>query len=189
MAELKVTFKLSDRDVRYLRRIMRKASTAAKSQDEASVIKAAVAMAAEVRKFKPPQYVIERVSKLETLVKMIQDQQYGLPGPVRRKILNALCYFSLPTDLIPDTIPGLGFLDDAIMIELLVRELKHELAAYRDFCTFRDSAQQRPWTKVGEKALENQLVSQRRKLRARIAARMAKDSERTKVAPWSLRIW
>jgi len=31
----------------------------------------------------------------------------------------------------------LGFLDDAVMIELSVRELKHELDAYDDFCDFR----------------------------------------------------
>ena len=53
-------------------------------------------------------------------------------------MLNALAYFTEPEDLIPDHIPGLGFLDDAIMIELVVRELKHEIEAYQDFCDYRD---------------------------------------------------
>ena len=61
MGELKVTFKLSDRDVKHLRRIMRKASAAAKTRDEDSIIKAAKGMASEVRKFKPPQYVLSRM--------------------------------------------------------------------------------------------------------------------------------
>jgi len=52
--------------------------------------------------------------------------------------LNALAYFTEPDDLIPDHIPGLGFLDDAIMVELVVRELEHEIEAYRDFCEFRE---------------------------------------------------
>ena len=31
----------------------------------------------------------------------------------------------------------LGFLDDAIMIEIVTNALEHELQAYRDFCVFR----------------------------------------------------
>ncbi|MFQ5514388.1 MAG: YkvA family protein [Myxococcota bacterium] len=189
MAELKVTFKLSDRDVQHLRRIMRKASAAAKTQDEESIIKAAMAMASEVRRFKPPQYVLERVHKLETLVEMLQDKQYALPGPVRRKILSALCYFSHPADLIPDTVPGLGFLDDAIMIELMVRELKHELGAYRDFCRFRDSAEQRPWTRGGGEALERELIGMRKKLRARVEERTRRDAEKVQTGGKLLRLW
>jgi uncharacterized membrane protein YkvA (DUF1232 family) len=168
---------------------MRKAAAAAKNHDEDSIIKAAIAMAAEVRKFKPPQYVVERVSKLEALIAMVQDKQYSLPASVQRKILSALCYFNQPEDLIPDTIPGLGFLDDAIMIELMVRELKHELAAYHEFCVFRDTAVQRPWTKVGGKALEKQLSSQRRKLRAKVAERTLKEADRGKAGFQGFRLW
>ncbi len=188
MSELKVTFKLSDRDVHHLRRIMRRASAAAKNQNEDSIIKAATTMSSEVRKFKPPVYVLERVAKLETLIEMIQDKQYGLPVTTRRKVLSALCYFNQPRDLIPDTIPGLGFLDDAIMIELMARELKHELAGYRDFCRFRDSAQQRPWTKVGGKALEKQLSEQRRKIRARVEERTRREGDKSRSGT-GLRIW
>ena len=70
MAELKVTFKLSDRDVAHLRRIMRKASSKAKHSDEDAIMKAAIAIAGEVRKFKPPQYVLERVLRLESLMQI-----------------------------------------------------------------------------------------------------------------------
>jgi uncharacterized membrane protein YkvA (DUF1232 family) len=49
----------------------------------------------------------------------------------------ALVYFAVPGDAIPDDVPVLGFLDDAIMIELSARELQHEIDAYADFCEFR----------------------------------------------------
>ena len=52
-------------------------------------------------------------------------------------MLTALAYFAEPNDIIPDDVPVVGYLDDAIMIELCVRELKHEVEAYDDFCTFR----------------------------------------------------
>ena len=189
MAELKVTFKLSDRDIRHLRRSMRKASSMAKGHTEESILRAALTMAQEVRKFKPPQYVTERLGKLESLAKMVEDKAYGLPSSMRQKVLGALCYFTTPADLIPDTVPGLGFLDDAIMIELVARELKHELAAYQDFCSFRERAVQRPWTRPGGVDLEQKLSQRRRKLRDRVEERMARDAERARLAPGLSRIW
>ncbi len=189
MAELKVTFKLSERDVAHLRRIMRKASAAAKTRDQESIVKASLAMAAEVRKFKPPQYVLDRVTKLEALIDMLQDKAYGLPNPVRRKILSALCYFNQPADIIQDTIPGLGFLDDAIMIELVVEELKHELAAYRKFSRLRESGQQRPWTRVGGAALERQLSEQRRRLRLEVQEKTRRSGERSRTGGKRLQLW
>ena len=68
---------------------------------------------------------------------MLVDHEWRLPQKDTVRVLNALAYFSDPEDLIPDHIPGLGFLDDAIMIELVVRELKHEIDAYTNFCDFR----------------------------------------------------
>ena len=185
MAELKVTFKLSDRDVRHLRRIMRKASSKARHSDEEAIVKAAKAIAGEVRKFKPPQYVVKRVENLEELMDMVQDKAYALPGPVRQKILSALCYFTHPADLIQDTIPGLGFLDDAIMIELVTQELKHELAAYQEFCRYRDAAEQRPWTEVGKVSLDRKLGERRRQLRAKVEQKNARAREGSRL----LRLW
>ena len=189
MSELKVTFKLSAHDVKHLRQVMRKAATAAKGQTEEAILSASVAMAAEVRKFKPPQYVMDRVNSLETLIEMVRDKPYGLPTSVRRKVLAALTYFTQPADLIPDTIPGLGFLDDAIMIELSTRELRHELAAYQDFCRFREAAEQRPWTKVAQGALERKLTDRRRKLRARVAEREGREASRSQRGSGLLRLW
>src|SRR3546814_2239383 len=55
----------------------------------------------------------------------------------RQRVMSALLYFVDPKDVIPDQVEVLGFLDDAIMIELCVRELRHELDAYDDFCEYR----------------------------------------------------
>src|SRR3546814_5933007 len=54
-----------------------------------------------------------------------------------QRVMSALLYFVDPKDVIPDQVEVLGFLDDAIMIELCVRELRHELDAYDDFCEYR----------------------------------------------------
>ncbi len=72
------------------------------------------------------------------MIKMISDIEWRLPHTETTRVLNALAYFAEPDDLIPDSIPGIGFVDDAIMIELVVRELRHEIEAYGDFCQFRE---------------------------------------------------
>src|SRR5690606_41209369 len=55
----------------------------------------------------------------------------------------ALVYFCDPEDMIPDSVPGLGFLDDAIYVELILRELKAEIESYEEFCAFRKAEGQR----------------------------------------------
>jgi uncharacterized membrane protein YkvA (DUF1232 family) len=52
-------------------------------------------------------------------------------------------YFCDPEDLIPDHIPGIGFLDDAIYVELVIRELKAEIESYEEFCNFRIAEEKR----------------------------------------------
>jgi uncharacterized membrane protein YkvA (DUF1232 family) len=58
-------------------------------------------------------------------------------------VLAALSYFNNPQDIIPDDVPVLGYLDDAIMIELLTRELRPEVEAYQDFVNYRSAEAKR----------------------------------------------
>ena len=111
------------------------------------------------------------------MIDMLSDIEWRLPHHEASRVLNALSYFCEPEDLIPDHIPGLGFLDDAIMIELVVRELKHEIEAYSDFCEYRDrlraeqgdraSVSRSGWLDDRRKALQSRM-RRRRKLRPRI---------------------
>lgn len=178
MPEMKVTFKLSEKDVSYLRKILKRAGAASQSKSDAEIIAAGKRLATDVRAANPPQYVLDRVEKLETIVGTVEDEDWAPPKPVRKKILTALAYFSNPIDLIPDRIPGLGFLDDAIMIELMAEDLKHEIRFYRQFRSFRDSAEQRPWTRAGGRRLASRLVEKRKELRGKIDAAVAHEREK-----------
>ena len=111
--------------------------------------------------------MIDAIDVLADLVDLIQDDEYAAPQKVRSEVLAALAYFSNPEDLIPDHIPGLGFLDDAIMVKFIGEEFKHELAGYRKFRKFRRGAEQRPWTRVAQERLPRQLAEHRKKIRAR----------------------
>jgi uncharacterized membrane protein YkvA (DUF1232 family) len=189
MSELKITFKLGEKDVSYLRKVLRQAGAAAKDKSEQEIIQAGTRQAREARAASPPQYVLDRVEKLETILATVEDKDWNPPASVRKKILTALAYFSDPVDLIPDRVPGLGFLDDAIMIELIAQDMKHEIKFYHQFRTFRESAEQRPWTVAGGRRLDQRLVEKRKELRAKIEASKARDAERAKAGGAGIFRW
>ena len=108
------------------------------------------------------------------MISMVSDLDWRLPHGESQRVLQALVYFTEPDDLIPDHIPGLGFLDDAIMIELLVRELRHETEAYQDFCKFRDRQLARTES-AGERELRSRLEARRTKLQSRMRERRQRE--------------
>jgi len=168
----KISFSLEESDVAYFRKLFREARKAASEQDPAEIIAAVDALITRVRQTKKiPSFVSEAVTVLEDLVKMIQDADYELPRGPKSEVLGALAYFANPDDLIPDQIPGLGFLDDAIMIKILEEEFRHELWGYRQFVKFRTGAEQRPWTTVARGRLPQRLLEQRKKIREQVESR------------------
>ncbi|MFI5314311.1 MAG: YkvA family protein [Myxococcota bacterium] len=167
---LTVTFTLGERDLRHLRSVAERASARASLRPERTITAAARARAAELRKFHPPSYVVERVAGLEELIELLEDADWKPPERVRERIRAALAYFIDPDDLIADSVPGLGFLDDAIVIELLGRELRHERAAYRVFARFRAGLRKRRSARDPE-WLARKLAERRRALRAQIEIR------------------
>ena len=105
--------------------------------DAEDILAAAEEVLGDIDGAEAPGFVRERIDKLKRLIDMLSDVEWRLQHNDAKRVLNALAYFAEPEDLIPDHIPGIGFLDDAIMIELVVRELRHEIEAYEDFCRYR----------------------------------------------------
>lgn len=135
---LRIEFDLNQDDLAYFRERLHESRKAWKFRDEAKVMKSAEALVAEALKSSPPNYVVERIDKLKTLIAMLTDRDWKLEGDDREHVLDMLAYFADPADLIPDRVPGIGFLDDAIMIELVAAELEPEMEAYSDFCINRE---------------------------------------------------
>jgi uncharacterized membrane protein YkvA (DUF1232 family) len=134
---MRVVIDLSEADLDHFRAAMRRAKDAAQNLTPAEITAAAQKLLLDSRNVAMPDFVSERMRKLDTMIAMVHDQQWALTDEERKEVLSALTYFCDPEDAIPDDIPVLGFLDDAIMIELVVEELKHELDAYDDFCAYR----------------------------------------------------
>jgi uncharacterized membrane protein YkvA (DUF1232 family) len=179
VASFKVTFKLDEDDAKYFRSLFRKAKKTASDQDEPEILSAARSLIKSVRhNKKTPGFVLEAIDTLQDMTEMIEDKDYEAPAKVRNEVLAALAYFANAEDLIPDDIPVLGFLDDAIMIKIVEEQFKHELHAFRKFRKFHRGAEQRPWTKIASARLPGRLDAMRAKLRAEVERKNQVDLDK-----------
>jgi uncharacterized membrane protein YkvA (DUF1232 family) len=177
---MKIQFELDEGDLKHFRSVMKKAREAQSHLDDVAIVSAARGMLEGARKSKLPTFIAERLERLQHLIDMVDDQGWALPDTERRHVLSALTYFADPQDMIPDDVPVLGFLDDAIMIELVLRELKHETEAYEDFCRFRSAEAARrgedasrlgrvDWAESRRQALLSRMRRRRKADRARLS--------------------
>lgn len=178
---LKVTFELADADLDHFRRVMRQARDIAKQRGPEEVLAAAGGLLVRVRSSEAPEFIRDRLERIKTLIDMVQDVEWKLPEAETSRVLNALAYFCEPEDLIPDHVPGLGFLDDAIMVELVVRELRHEIDAYQDFCAYRaaeESRRGRAGHAEDTVTRDQWLAARRKALQSRMRNRRLRDRDR-----------
>ena len=180
---MKVTFNLSDGDLKYFRKIMREVRERHKSSSEETIVGAARELIASVSATSVPDFITERIQKLSQLIDMLEDHEWALAGRDRERVVRGMAYFAEPDDMIPDKVPVLGFLDDAIMVELVVTELKHELEAYEDFCTYRENQEKRFGRDADEATREEWLSARRRALHQRMRRRRSRRSPRSSSAP------
>ncbi len=176
---LRVSFKLSEDDLGHFRLIMREARKAAAGASPEDIVASAEELLKDVGTSGIPKFIADRLEKLEIMIRMISDHEWALPEQESARVLNALAYFCDPDDLIPDHIPGLGFLDDAIMIELVVRELRHEIEAYRDFCDYRTDRIPKPGikNKTSDVTREQWLGNRRKALQSRMRRRRKRGGD------------
>ena len=136
---MKISFELTDRDLNFFRKALQQSRAAVRDAEESEIIEAINDVLTEIRKNEPlPDFVGKRIPELESLISMLTDEEWHLPEGDRERLLATFVYFADPEDILPDDIPVIGYLDDVIIIELVVRELHHVRVAYDDFCQFRD---------------------------------------------------
>ncbi len=168
---LKLELELGDDDLAYYRGVMDATWERNQARNDQDLLRSARRLLQEQQKGKIPGYVRKRLDDLGALISMLEDPEWPLEDKDRRRILAATSYFADPVDMIPDKIPGLGFLDDAIMAELVIGELQHDLEGYREFCEYREKEQQLHGEEGEHVSREEWLAAKRRQIFLRIQRR------------------
>ncbi len=77
---------------------------------------------------------LTQVKQMFALVKAYWQGEYReIPRYTIAAIAATLLYVLMPLDLLPDFIPGVGLIDDALMIILCLRWIKNDLQAFEEW--------------------------------------------------------
>jgi uncharacterized membrane protein YkvA (DUF1232 family) len=134
---MRVTIELDSDDIQRFEAALARARRLATTMDEVDVIAIARGALQLLPLHSAPSYVRRQFDSTARLIAMLEDEAWALPLPWREDVLVTLIYISDPEDLIPDDAEVIGLLDDAIMLELLLRRQAPAIRAYERFCTFR----------------------------------------------------
>lgn len=117
--------------------------------------------------------LINHLNDLNNMVQMLKEPHWHLTANKAKRINDTLAYFLNEQDLIPDSIPGVGYLDDCIVINNTKSELEHELD---DFLNFKNTQQvygkvkclsQQDWRKIKKQETSSRLRHRRNKYASR----------------------
>jgi uncharacterized membrane protein YkvA (DUF1232 family) len=177
---LSVTLDFSEEDLDYFRSLMGRIHERNGNRTAAVTAAAAAAQVQRLESVPRSPFVARRIDRVGRLITMLQDQEWALPEPERRRVLDGLAYVADAQDLVPDNVPLLGLVDDAIMLELVLRELRHELEGYEEFDAYRrDEAAKRDKPGMHRPVSRSDwLESRRQALHERIRSRRERDLAR-----------
>jgi uncharacterized membrane protein YkvA (DUF1232 family) len=120
----------SDSFHREAERILRERAENVSPEDEARVHRELDAKMREASRAKTP--VVRRLlDEAKLLWEMLRNPAFKMPGKAKAILIAGLIYFISPIDLIPDFIPGLGYVDDAFVIALVIKSLRDVIEEYR----------------------------------------------------------
>ena len=181
---LKISFELSDRDLQYFREALKHSRSAVRDAEEGEIIEAISDVLDEIRSNEPlPDFVARRIPEIESFIQMLTDDEWQLPEADRERLLAMFIYFADPEDILPDDIPVIGYLDDVIVIELIMQELHHVREAYEDFCTYRKTFDEEHGKTIDGAVRRDRIDRRRQQLHQRMQRRSA--SRKTK----SVELW
>jgi len=172
---ISLNFELNDRDLEHFQKAMAAAKESAKGRSEKDIVDCASKLLIDSQKVHIPDFIKERLVRLDDMIAMVRDEGWHLGDEDRSRVLSALVYFCDPKDIIPDNVEVLGFLDDAVMIEICAIDLKHEIEAYDDFCDYRESEARRRGMDPASLGRADWLDSRRDELVDRMHVRRERD--------------
>jgi hypothetical protein len=157
---LRVSFNLDDEDLRHFEEVAQQTQALARQQPADAIIAAASRVLENGENAHVAAFVRERFARLRTMIEMARDSEWQPRAEDQQRVINALACFSVPSD--GDATSGVGLLDHGIMIELVSRDLEHDIEAYQAFCKFREQAAKRRRPGVEQDEQRDQWLTQKR---------------------------
>jgi uncharacterized membrane protein YkvA (DUF1232 family) len=78
------------------------------------------------------QILVKQVELLYRMLKDVTGGRFKAPWATISAITAALLYFISPIDVLPDFIPGVGLIDDALVISLCISVIRMDLRRYAE---------------------------------------------------------
>ena len=166
-----VNFELSEPDLQEIFDAMLRVNGSQRDRTPQQIADHASGLLKTVCRSEPTEYIRGQMGQIKKLIRMVTDDGWGLEGEDLDRVLAALSYFCEPADLIPDSTPALGFLDDAIMTAIICAGLEPELQAYQEFVTFRDAETCRRGVEASAPGKAEWLEEKRQQLHSRMRRR------------------
>lgn len=154
---LRISFNLGDADLQHLQELAQQTQASARQRSSEAIVAAAREVLEAAERAQLADFVKERFARLRSILTLALDPDWPMGAEDSQRILNALACFTMPPGAV-----NINFLDQAIMIELVSRDLEHDLAAYRDFCKLREKLAQRRRPGTEQDAQREQWLQQRR---------------------------
>jgi uncharacterized membrane protein YkvA (DUF1232 family) len=70
------------------------------------------------------------IEQVKLLYKMLFDRELALTWETKASIIAALDYFISPDDAVPDAIPVVGWIDDALVVMFAIHSVRAEILRY-----------------------------------------------------------
>jgi hypothetical protein len=174
-APLRVSFNLDDADLQHFAAVVQQTHAMARRRSAQDIIAAARKVLEDSEQAQLADFLVQRQQRLRSMLEMAADADWQLAAEDSQRLLNALACFGAT----PAQGAVLNFLDHAIMIELVSRDLSHDLDAYRDFCKARQRLASGRRAAAASEASRRQWLEQRcAALQARIQQRRQRDLRR-----------
>jgi hypothetical protein len=171
---LRVSFDLDDGDLQHFEQIAQQTQAIARSTSPDAIIATARDVLQKGSQSQLADFVKDRYARLRTMIDMVCDAEWSPSPDDRQRVINALACFSSPAAAQTDTL-----LDHAIMIELVGRDLHHDIDAYREFCRYRETYKPRRKRNPQPEDRERALAERRDVLQKRMHERRRRDLEKS----------
>lgn len=84
-------------------------------------------------------FIRSRMRRAAEMRAMVADAAWSLDATAAKRIADLLAYIDDPDGLFGDDVPHIGLLDDALLVDISMDNLRDELDDYAEFCRYRQA--------------------------------------------------